>query len=74
LHRPITGTDIDQDTWVEQVLEPLGLPPHVQQHLATMAKLHRAGRYDRATDDVETITGQPALSVEQYLEQYLEQY
>ncbi|MDT5347941.1 MAG: hypothetical protein QOH91_1228 [Mycobacterium sp.] len=74
LHRPITGTDIDQDTWVEQVLKPLGLPPHVQQHLATMAKLHRAGRYDRATDDVETLTGQPALSVEQYLEQYLEQY
>jgi NAD(P)-dependent dehydrogenase (short-subunit alcohol dehydrogenase family) len=29
--------------------------------------LHRAGRYDRATDDVERITGRPALSVEQYV-------
>ncbi len=55
------------DTWVEEVLKPLGLPAHLQQHMATMARLHRAGRYDRATDDVETVTGQPALTVEQYI-------
>lgn len=67
LHRPITGADIAQDTWVNEVLEPLGLPAHVAQHLATMAKLHRAGRYDRSTDDVERITGQPAATVEQYV-------
>lgn len=67
LHRPITGADIAQDTWESEVPQPLGLPTHVAQHLATMAKLHRAGRYDRATDDVERITGQPALSVEQYV-------
>ncbi|WAC93581.1 NAD(P)H-binding protein [Mycobacterium sp. Aquia_213] len=67
LQRPITGADIAYDTWVTEVLQPLGLPAHVAQHLATMAKLHRAGRYDRSTDDVERITGQPALSVEQYV-------
>ncbi|OBA58516.1 hydroxylase [Mycobacterium sp. 1100029.7] len=67
LGRPITGADIAQDTWVSDVLQPLGLPTHVQQHLATMAKLHRAGRYDRSTDDVERITGRPAVSVEQYI-------
>jgi uncharacterized protein YbjT (DUF2867 family) len=67
LNRPITGADIAQDAWVTDVLQPLGLPAHVQQHLATMARLHRAGRYDRSTDDVEQITGQPALSVEQYV-------
>jgi uncharacterized protein YbjT (DUF2867 family) len=67
LQRPIRGTDIPQDTWVEQVLKPLGLPAHVEQHLATMAELHRAGRYDRATDDVEKLTGQPATSVGQYV-------
>jgi uncharacterized protein YbjT (DUF2867 family) len=67
LHRPITGVDIPHDTWVEEVLKPLGLPAHVQQHIATMARLHRAGRYDRATDDVEKITGQPALTVEEYI-------
>jgi uncharacterized protein YbjT (DUF2867 family) len=67
LHRKITGRDIPHDTWVEEVLVPLGLPAHVQQHLATMARLHRAGRYDRATDDVEKLTGQPALTVEEYV-------
>ncbi|GBG37228.1 NAD(P)H-binding protein [Mycobacterium montefiorense] len=67
LHRPITGADVAHDTWVKEVLQPLGLPAHVAQHLATMAKLHRAGRYDRSTDDVRQITGQPALSVEQYV-------
>ncbi|MDH6246392.1 NAD(P)H-binding protein [Mycobacterium sp. OTB74] len=67
LGRPIHGTDIAQDQWVQDKLKPLGLPPHVEQHIATMAQLHRAGRYDRATDDVEKITGQPACSVGDYI-------
>lgn len=67
LHRPITGTDISYETWFEQVLKPLGVSPHVEQHLATMAKLHRAGRYERATRDVETLTGEPGLTVEEYV-------
>jgi uncharacterized protein YbjT (DUF2867 family) len=67
LGRPIRGTDIPQETWVREVLEPLGLPPHLEQHLTTMALLHRAGRYDRKTDDVEKITGQPASTVAQFV-------
>jgi len=67
LRRPITGEDIPHDVWVQTVLTPLGLPAHVEQHLATMALMHRAGRYERATDDVEKLTGQPALTVEQYV-------
>ncbi|MET9026653.1 NAD(P)H-binding protein [Nocardia sp. NPDC004168] len=72
LHRPIRGTDIPQETWVEEVLEPRGLPAHVEQHLATMALLHRAGRYDRATDDVEKITGQPPSTVGRYIAEHTE--
>ncbi|OBB97429.1 NAD(P)H-binding protein [Mycobacterium sp. 852002-40037_SCH5390672] len=67
LHRSITGTDVPLDTWVEEILQPLGLPAHLQQHLTTMARLHRSGRYDRATDDVEKLTGRPALTVAQYI-------
>lgn len=67
LHRPITGSDIPHDTWVDETLKPLNLPAHLQQHLATMALLHRAGRYDRSTDDVENLTGRPGLTVEQYI-------
>ncbi len=67
LHRPVTGSDIPHEDWLEQVLKPVGLPAHTQQHIATMAQLHRADRYNRATDDVERVTGQPAQTVEQYV-------
>jgi uncharacterized protein YbjT (DUF2867 family) len=67
LNRPISAEDVPLDEWERQVLEPVGLPDHVRQHIATMARLHREGRYDRATDDVEQITGQPAQTVEQYV-------
>ncbi|HUB58016.1 MAG TPA: NAD(P)H-binding protein [Mycobacterium sp.] len=72
LQRPIHGTDIPQDTWVKEVLKPLGLPAHLEQHLATMALLHRAGRYDRATDDVEKLTGRPASTVGHYVAEHPE--
>jgi uncharacterized protein YbjT (DUF2867 family) len=67
LGRPIRGTDIPHEAWVREVLKPLGLPSHLEQHLATMALLHRAGRYDRATDDVGKITGQRATTVGEYI-------
>ena len=70
LQRPVRGTDIPQGTWVKEILKPLGLPEHLEQHLATMALLHRAGRYDRATDDVEKLTGQPASTVGQYIAEH----
>jgi uncharacterized protein YbjT (DUF2867 family) len=67
LKRPISAEDVPLDDWEREVLAPVGLPDHVRQHIATMARLHRDGRYDRATDAVEQITGHPAQSVEQYV-------
>jgi hypothetical protein len=32
-----------------------------------MADLHRAGRYDRFSEDVLTLTGQTALSVQEFV-------
>ncbi len=72
LQRPITGIDVPLDTWLEEVLRPVGLPEHLEQHLTTMARLHRAGRYDRATDDVERVTGRSALAVDQYIAENLQ--
>ena len=37
--------------------------PITQQHIATMARLHRDDRYNRLTHDVEDLTGRPAQSV-----------
>ncbi|BBX68661.1 NAD(P)H-binding protein [Mycolicibacterium psychrotolerans] len=70
LGRPIHGSDIPHETWVRDVLAPLGLPAHLQQHLETMALLHRAGRYDRATDDFARLTGGSALSPGQYIREH----
>jgi uncharacterized protein YbjT (DUF2867 family) len=67
LGRSISAEDVPYDEWQSQALAPIGLPEHVQQHIATMAQLHREDRYNRATDDVERITGQPAQTVEQYV-------
>jgi len=44
-----------------------GLPVHLVNHLVTMADLHRAGRYDRMSNDVLTLTGQAPLSVLEFV-------
>ena len=46
---------------------PRGLPIHLVNHLATIADLHRAGRYDRMSDDVLTLTGQRPLSLQEFV-------
>jgi uncharacterized protein YbjT (DUF2867 family) len=66
LGRTITYQDIPVEPWRDALLEQ-GLPVHLVGHLATMADLHRAGRYDRMSDDVLTITGQGPLSVQDFV-------
>ena len=67
LSRPVTYVDVPWETWAEQVLARAGLGPYVDEHLATMARLHRENRYDRVTATVEEITGRPAESVEEFV-------
>jgi len=64
--RTITFEDIPMEPWREGLLER-GLPVHPVNHLATMADLHRAGRYDRMSDDVLRLTGQGPLSVQEFV-------
>jgi uncharacterized protein YbjT (DUF2867 family) len=68
LGRPVTAVRPSYDEWL-QVLGAIGLDPHVQQHIATMAKLHRQDRYNRATHDFDDITGHAAQTVRQFVEQ-----
>jgi hypothetical protein len=44
-----------------------GLGPYVDQHLLTVARLHRENRFDRVTTTVEDVTGQPAESFEEFV-------
>jgi uncharacterized protein YbjT (DUF2867 family) len=67
LGRPISYVDVPWETWAEQVLARANLGPYVDEHIATMARLHRENRYDRVTDTGEKITGRPAEFVEEFV-------
>ncbi|MCT7660825.1 hypothetical protein [Mycobacterium deserti] len=60
-------TGLAEQYWESGELASIGLSAHVAQHIATMARLHRNGRYDRGTDDVERIIGRRPQTVEQYI-------
>ena len=66
LDRTITFQDIPVGPWREALLQS-GLPIHLVNHLATMADLHRAGRYDRMSNEVLTLTGQGPLSLQDFV-------
>ena len=69
LGRTITFQDVPVERWRDTLLER-GLPVHLVSHLATMADLHRAGRYDRMSDDVLALTGQAPLSVQEFVRKH----
>jgi uncharacterized protein YbjT (DUF2867 family) len=66
LGRTITYADIPVEAWRDGLLKR-GLPIHLVNHLATMADLHRAGRYDRMSDDVLKLTGQKPISMQEFI-------
>ena len=70
LGRPITYVDVPLEQWRDQELRRRQLPDHVFEHLLTMARLHAANRYDRLTQDVETITGRLATSARDFVARY----
>jgi uncharacterized protein YbjT (DUF2867 family) len=73
LGRPVRYIDVPYEPWRED-LSRLGLPDHVFEHLATMARLHAQNRYDRLTGDVERITGHPATSATEFLARHAGQF
>jgi uncharacterized protein YbjT (DUF2867 family) len=66
LGRTITYQDVPVEPWRDALLER-GFPVHVVNHLTTMADLHRAGRFDRTSDDVLMLTGQRPRSVQEFV-------
>jgi NAD(P)H dehydrogenase (quinone) len=69
LGRKIIYVDVPLEPWRETELRNLKLPEHVFHHLFTMARLHAANGYDRATHDVEAIIGRPATSIRDFVAQ-----
>jgi uncharacterized protein YbjT (DUF2867 family) len=66
LGRTITYQDIAVGPWRDELLER-HWPVHVVDHLAAMADLHRAGSFDRMSDEVLMLTGQRPLSVREFV-------
>ena len=66
LGRTITYQDIPVEPWRDELLKR-GWPVHLVNHLAALADLHRARRFDRMSDDVRTLTGQGPLSVQEFV-------
>jgi uncharacterized protein YbjT (DUF2867 family) len=66
LDRNITGERVDFDDWRRQLANS-GLDPHVQEHITTMARLHREDRYNRITDQVQALTGHPPQTVADFV-------
>jgi uncharacterized protein YbjT (DUF2867 family) len=73
LNREITYSDISPEDW-EQGLKKAGLPEHLTHHLVTLAALHRANRFDRMADGVERVTGQPAISVREFVSLHADEF
>ena len=72
LGRKITYVDLPFDEWRVKEFEPKGLPPHVREHIQTMAWLHHENRYDRYTQDFKTITGKEPATIEKWVSQVLQ--
>ena len=74
LGREITYVDVPLEQWRDSELRKLNLSEHVFHHIITMARLHAANRYDRATHDIETITGRPATSIRDFVAKRAEMF
>lgn len=66
LNQPITGVDVPYDRWLARLNASVA-DPHIKQHIATMARLHREDRYNRLTHTVQELTGHPAQTVADYV-------
>ncbi len=74
LGRAVTYVDMSFNQWRGEVLRPAGLPEHVVGHFLTMAELHAEGRYDRLSEEVMKVTGQPPMSVQEYVSCHLNMF
>src|SRR5499425_2876865 len=73
LNREVTYSDIPAEDW-EREIRKWGAPEHLTRHLVAMGELHRAGRYDRLADGVERVTGQPAISVREFVSLHADEF
>ncbi|MEU1601297.1 NAD(P)H-binding protein [Streptomyces sp. NPDC005708] len=67
LGRPVSYVDVPLDRWQVEALSKMGLPPHIEQHVVIMGRLHQENRYDRTSPDVERVTGAAPQTIEAFV-------
>jgi uncharacterized protein YbjT (DUF2867 family) len=70
LGKQVRYVDVPAEEWAANVIAHAGLSAHEQEHLITLAALHRQGRFDRLTRTVESLTGHPARTVEAFVAEH----
>ena len=73
LNREVTYADIPPDDWAQR-LKKAGMPEHLIKHLVTLAELNRAGRFDRMADGVAWVTGQPPMSIREFVSLHADKF
>jgi uncharacterized protein YbjT (DUF2867 family) len=66
LGRPVRYREIPAEAWRERLLG-FQLPRHLVDHVTAMAGLNREGRYDRLTDEVRQLTGEPPMRLREFV-------
>jgi NAD(P)H dehydrogenase (quinone) len=74
LGRTVRYVDVPFGEWRERVLVRRHFPEYLAAHIETMVRLHADNRYDRFTADVETITGQPATTVRDFIASHADRF
>jgi uncharacterized protein YbjT (DUF2867 family) len=70
LGRRVAYVDAPADEWAAGLMADTRFSPHVQEHLITIARLHRQNRFDRMTRTVTSLTGAPARTVEAFVAEH----
>ncbi len=71
--RPIQYIDLPIDQWRSLLVEQVGLPEFLVNHLAAVAQDHKDGVFSAQTDVVERIGGQPQ-SLEHFIRGHLQEF
>ena len=67
LGKRVRYVDVPAEDWAAGALAGTGLSDHEREHLITLAALHRQNRFDRLTSTIESLSGQPARSMEAFV-------
>jgi NAD(P)H dehydrogenase (quinone) len=68
---PVAYVDIPAEQWETILVEQVGLPPFLAEHLKKVAIDHQEGVFDQQTDTVETLTGSPPQSLRDFVKKAL---